>query len=980
MREVFRLIGKIALDGTVELNQELKAIDKRARTVGASMNKMGKDLTKIGMEFTKGVTVPIAAAAVALYKGTELASDLNETISKTNVIFGSSASQIEDWANGAAKSMGQTKTQAMEAADTFAIFGKSAGLAGTDLVDFSKQFVGLASDLASFNNTSPEEAITAIGAAFRGETEPIRRYGVLLDDASLRQKALELGIISSIKNALTPQQRVLAASSLIMEQTTAAQGDFARTSDQLANQQRIFKAEIMDTATQMGTAFLPVAKTVVGVLRDTFLPVLKSLAEWFNNLSPGMRDTAIILAAMAAAFGPVLVLAGKLSSTIGVLIPLVAKMITGQLSLNAAMAANPVLAVVSALAALVAVGVAVYENWDDIKAAFTGVNNVSDQQISSVKKQRESLEDLTAEYQRLKSKTSLTADEKKRFYDISNKIAEIAPNVVTGYDKEGNALIDLNSALKVQVELKRQELALRQTQITKEIQDTEKLMAVSKKNLENEEAMMKYRLSRSNDATITKDPESFKKKVLADYNAELRKNTAETETNQQKLAQLRQEYEFNNNLLQGKVIQTTKVVTDGDNKQVESKKTLTDEEKKLIEKRNEFNSEWTQKYHEALSTQTKDLQTQCDEKIVALEAEKNEELAKATKLGADKNNVIKTYALKEEQIRKETAEAIKAQEDQVHQDLLNADLNFYESVINNEKSSYSERLAAIESAKNIQLQLAQEQYDKDIAQADANGQSKAAITAQYSQQLVQINENAAQQSQKAWQDSYNSWSSMTGNIIGTLQSIYDNYYQARINEIDSTYQREKEAIENSTLSEEEKQARLDALEADTKKKKSEQAKKQAKKDKEFAIFEAIINTAQAIVNALTLPWPLNLVMAALYGAMGATEIQAIKSEPVPELAEGGKAVKPTFAMIGEGEDEEAVLPLNKKVFSEVGKGIAENSPGGNSQSGGNASTQIIERHYHIGFLIADDPSLKKFVRAIKDVELSEDDRRGLAPA
>jgi hypothetical protein len=370
MREIFRLVGKIALDGTVELDEKLKAIDKQAGKVGASLNKMGKDLTKIGMELTKNVTVPIAAAAVALYKGIELASDLAEVTSKTGEIFGSSAAQIEQWANTAATSMGQSKTQAMDAASTFAIFGKSAGLAGADLVGFSTQFAGLASDLASFNNTTPEQAIVAIGAAMRGEMEPIRQYGVLLDDASLRQKALELGIIDSVKNALTPQQKVLASSALIMEQTATAQGDFARTSDGLANQQRILKAEITNTAAELGEAFLPIAKDVVGILRDNFLPVLKGVAQGFKNLSPEMRESIVILAALAAAFGPVLMIVGKMSGVIGVLIPLISKLVMGQLTLNAAMTANPIGVIIAALTALIAIGILVWKNWDAIKGGM----------------------------------------------------------------------------------------------------------------------------------------------------------------------------------------------------------------------------------------------------------------------------------------------------------------------------------------------------------------------------------------------------------------------------------------------------------------------------------------------------------------------------------------------------------------------------------------------------------------------------------
>ena len=107
--------------------------------------------------------------------------------------------KVEDGIRDLVRSRGlgdvyKIQQQALDAAATFATFGGAAGLAGDDLVNFSTGFVGLASDMASFNNTTPEQAIQAIGAALRGEAEPMRQYGVLLDDATLRQKALELGL------------------------------------------------------------------------------------------------------------------------------------------------------------------------------------------------------------------------------------------------------------------------------------------------------------------------------------------------------------------------------------------------------------------------------------------------------------------------------------------------------------------------------------------------------------------------------------------------------------------------------------------------------------------------------------------------------------------------------------------------------------------------------------------------------------------
>lgn len=204
------------------------------------------------------------------------ASDLNETISKTQVVFGPAADAVLRFSSQGAAALGQTQQQALDAASTFGVFGKSAGLTGRDLSGFSTEMTGLATDLASFHNTSPEEAIDALGAALRGESEPMRRYGVLLDDASLRQEAMRQGLIKTTSQALTPQQKVLAAHALIMKQTSLAQGDFQRTSGGLANQSRILGATFVDLRTKLGAQLLPIVLTVT-----------KAIASFLGGIQDG---------------------------------------------------------------------------------------------------------------------------------------------------------------------------------------------------------------------------------------------------------------------------------------------------------------------------------------------------------------------------------------------------------------------------------------------------------------------------------------------------------------------------------------------------------------------------------------------------------------------------------------------------------------------------------------------------------------------
>jgi hypothetical protein len=267
----------------------LNTADKQSRTFS---DKLGSVLKKGAVAFA---ALGAAAGAFAIKLGKDAinaASDFNEELQKSQVILGDGAEAVAKFASTAATKLGQSRTEALRGAANFAIFGKSAGLSGKELADFSTDFVTLASDLASFNNTSPEDAINAIGAALRGEAEPIRRYGVLLNEATLRQRAFTLGIVETTNEALTPQQKVLAAQAEIYAQTSDAQGDFARTSDGLANQQRILTASVEDLKISLGESLLPAALSVATFFKDQFVPVLKGVVNAITG-KPDSLTTAI---------------------------------------------------------------------------------------------------------------------------------------------------------------------------------------------------------------------------------------------------------------------------------------------------------------------------------------------------------------------------------------------------------------------------------------------------------------------------------------------------------------------------------------------------------------------------------------------------------------------------------------------------------------------------------------------------------------
>jgi len=246
---------------TILLTADTSGLGKGLSDAQKKLQKFGGELEQL----SRKATFVFAGVAAAGYKVVQSASDLNESISKSNVIFGSSAKSIQTWAATADQALGLSQRAALEAAGNFAILGQSAGLTGTNLTTFSKDLTTLAADLASFNNTSVDEAITALAAGLRGESEPLRRFGVLLSESAVQAKAMEMGLAGTVKE-LTDQDKVLARNALILEQTSLQQGDFARTADGAANKQRILAAEVENSRAAIGEGLLPAYKDLLGQL------------------------------------------------------------------------------------------------------------------------------------------------------------------------------------------------------------------------------------------------------------------------------------------------------------------------------------------------------------------------------------------------------------------------------------------------------------------------------------------------------------------------------------------------------------------------------------------------------------------------------------------------------------------------------------------------------------------------------------------
>lgn len=222
-------------------------------------------LTDAGGLLARGLAAPVAAA-----------SDLNEQVNKTKVVFGPAAAAVLDFARTTSVSLGQTQTEVLTAISTFGNLFVSMGVARPAAADMGTTMVKLASDMASFNNASPVEVLQALQSGLVGEIEPLRRFGVAINEETVSQRALAMGLAKT-KDELSESAKVQARYSLILEQTKTAHGDFANTSTGVANSLRILNAGWGELITQLGQQFLPAVQPVIAMLAEklpTIIPLV----------------------------------------------------------------------------------------------------------------------------------------------------------------------------------------------------------------------------------------------------------------------------------------------------------------------------------------------------------------------------------------------------------------------------------------------------------------------------------------------------------------------------------------------------------------------------------------------------------------------------------------------------------------------------------------------------------------------------------
>jgi hypothetical protein len=383
------LIATLGID-TKQLDHAYSDMEKFERQIDSSVKKInerldtiGKQMQKVGKNMTRYLTLPITVAGGFAFK---MASDMEESINKVDVAFGSSAEYVKQWSKTTLDSIGLASGSALDMAALFGDMSTSMGFATDTAAAMSTNLVQLAGDLASFKNISIDIAQTALSGIFTGETESLKRLGIVMTEINLQEYALNKGITKRIKN-MTQAEKVQLRYNYILEMTKNSQGDFARTSESAANQLRTFRESLKEIGIVFGQVLLPV-----------ITPMIKSLNQWMQRISKlnnEQKKWILRIAAATAAIGPLLKIVGFLSSNVFPLLVTAGGAAIKMFNLlRIAMLSNPFTAAAIAIGFVVSALIMMKNRTNEVTAAQKALDTVNKTALSNIAEQKSKVEQL----------------------------------------------------------------------------------------------------------------------------------------------------------------------------------------------------------------------------------------------------------------------------------------------------------------------------------------------------------------------------------------------------------------------------------------------------------------------------------------------------------------------------------------------------------------------------------------------------------
>ena len=281
LNEEIDKMNKKGKKGIAGLIQSMKSFGKSTDDTIKSVKKLSIASLAIGGVISLIVSAVRKVISIAK-EGIELASQLEEVQNVVEVSFGNMTQDVEGFSKKALYSLGMSELTAKKMASTFMAMSNSMGISAKDGRNMALQLTALAADMASFYNVSQDVAQTALNSIFTGETETLKKFGIVLTETNLKAFALSRGITKSY-SSMTEAEKVALRYNYVLQATANAQGDFARTSGSWANQTRLLKEQLNILKTALGQVLIAVILPLVKAL-NALLSFIISIGRAIGSL------------------------------------------------------------------------------------------------------------------------------------------------------------------------------------------------------------------------------------------------------------------------------------------------------------------------------------------------------------------------------------------------------------------------------------------------------------------------------------------------------------------------------------------------------------------------------------------------------------------------------------------------------------------------------------------------------------------------
>jgi len=998
-RTIFSLIGRIGLDGMQQVNKDIASAEKSIKVFQKELGKLGKNLTRIGSDLSKNLTLPLAAAGTAIAALSLKTSEYASKILSMSEATGLSTDTLQEFENVARKAgvssdallnttqqlrnrMDGIRSGTGDAAEAMDKLGISVTNSDGSLRDMNDMFPQILGELNKIENTTERNALAS------------KLFGKSMSDLApvLAMTADEL---SNVRKEAHESGRVMAKDALV-------NADEFRIS--VAN----LKAEFGVMTMQIASSFIPILQNqLIPLIYDKVVPALmgaagavKGLAEWFGNFSPSLQNTILIVAAVVAAIGPLVLVGGKailmFKGLIGSVFGLTGAAIGATkasagltaalytklnalakttLSLGAATAATKTFAL-SALAtaktAVISKGAALGSLTTilgGVKIAIAGATtaikamsvallaNPLGAAIVATAALTAGVWALVRSYEKLKEVETRAADDESHM-----KSMRMLSQRTMAARKSRDEYEKLRGSEKFDpAEMERRQTAFENLNIV--LQNTERTHKGMAKMNDEEVASMRRRLRGMSE--LTNESNKAESTITDFQRAEMAKR-AETarKANEQRIKDLSALVQSHRDAIDKIIMNDIELLAKEEQIEINKAKALkASGEEDIASIRAHYSLRRTALIEKEYEEQVRAWQDEIDEL--------DESMKKAEKIRLEAN------AKWQSKLQTQNDDLVLAR----HASELEAAKKNGDDLLVLQTRQTEERFAIRERQRKAAMA-------DDLAAAAESGADVEAIHQYYATVFVNIEREKAAEIKnieaeiteeiKRQVEKRNqlvlSMVNFTQGAFNKLGSIAAGFSRNEEMRLDRQYKERRKYIEQNVEDEESRAAQLTALDEEQEAKKLAIQKDNAAREKSLGIFNAIINTATAITKALTAGPVAGPVMASIIAALGAAEISVIASTPQP-FAVGGIVGGNSFggdkidARVNSGE---MILTRQQqtRLFDLANGAGAEASPA--------ASTNVTNVNLHVGTLVADRNGLLQLERKLHGVRISENTRLGVS--